>query len=75
MALTEKEMKDLEDQIPQLAREATANAFKRAIASGDTVVIAQGGKIYQINPDGSRFALKDLKVVQRKTKGKIIKIH
>jgi hypothetical protein len=75
MALTEKEIKELEEQIPQLAGEATANAFKRALASGDTVVIAQEGKIYQINPDGSRSELKALKALKRRSQSRFLTIR
>lgn len=54
MALTEKEIDYLEQQIPELAELATRQAFWQTLASGDSVLIAEDGFLIEIRPDGSR---------------------
>jgi hypothetical protein len=67
--LNEKEVTYLENQIPILAEYATKQAFWQALASGDSVLIAEDGKLIEVFPDGSRIFKKEIekpvKVTQR----------
>lgn len=60
MALTEKELDFLEQQIPDLAETATRRAFWATLASGDSAVIAEDGVIVSIRPDGTKTILKEI---------------
>lgn len=60
MELGEEAMQYMEDQIPELAQYATRQAYWHTLASGDTVVIAEDGKLWEIFPDGSRRYIKDI---------------
>jgi hypothetical protein len=67
--LNEKEVTYLENQIPILAEYATKQAFWQTLASGDSVLIAENGKLIEVFPDGSRTFRKEIekpvKVTQR----------
>ena len=60
MALSEKEISYLEEQIPQLAEYATKQAYWQTLASGDSVMIADDGKLIEVSPDGSRKFIKEI---------------
>ncbi len=60
MPLTEKALQYLEEQIPELAEHATRQAYWQTLASGDSVVIAEDGKLIEVFPDGSRTVLKEI---------------
>lgn len=60
MALTEKELDFLEQQIPELAETATRRAFWETLASGDSAVIVENGAIVEVKPDGTRTILKEI---------------
>lgn len=60
MKLTEEAMIYLEEQIPGLAERATNQAFLETLASGETVLIAENGKLIEIFPDGSRKVIKQI---------------
>jgi hypothetical protein len=63
-----------EEQIPQLAKTATKSAYKRVLASGNSVLISKNGEIRRVFPDGStEFVAKSVPDV-RMRKGTIIKI-
>ena len=51
--MDEKEMKFLEEHIPEMAQAATAQAYWAALASGCKVLIADGGKLIEVSPDGT----------------------
>lgn len=58
MPLTEKALDYLEQQIPELAEQATRQAYWRTLASGHNAVIVEDGHIVEVKPDGTRTILK-----------------
>jgi hypothetical protein len=64
----------LEKQIPRLAKNATALAFRRALTSGNKVLIAEAGELVEILPDGTRRAVGKLEPSVKMRKGQVIKI-
>lgn len=64
----------LEQQIPRLAKNATALAFRRALTSGNKVLVAEAGELVEILPDGTRRAVGKLKPSVQMRKGQVIKI-
>ena len=53
-------MRYVEDQIPELATQATQQAYWHTLASGNSVVVAQGGKLWEVFPDGTRRFIKEI---------------
>lgn len=53
-------MQYVEEQIPELAEQATRQAFWHTLASGDSVVVAHEGKLWEVFPDGNRKFVKDI---------------
>lgn len=49
-----------EEDIPRLASRAGRLAYERALAAGKSVVIAQGGVIFRVFPDGRKQVLKQI---------------
>lgn len=60
MALTEKEISYLEEQIPTLAEYATKQAYWQTLNDGDKVMVAENGNLIEISPDGSRKIVKEI---------------
>lgn len=58
--LSEQALTYLESQIPELAEQATKQAFWQTLASGDSVLIAEKGNLVEISPDGSRKFIKKI---------------
>lgn len=58
MALSEKALDYLEEQIPVLAEMALQKAYWQALASGDSVLIAENGQLIEVKPDGKKTVLK-----------------
>ena len=48
------------DQIPMLAAMATKQAYERALAAGQSVLIADNGALVEISPDGSRRVIRQI---------------
>lgn len=59
--LSIEEIDPLEGLIPQLAADATHAAYLRAVAAGYTLVVARGGSLVRIDPDGSETPLRALR--------------
>jgi hypothetical protein len=55
-----KKKQDIDDSIPDLAREATSAAFKKSIAAGNTVTIRKGNQIVEVNKNGIVRVIKDV---------------
>lgn len=67
-------IQEAEAKIPELAKNATKSAFRRVLASGNSVLISKDGEIRRVFPDG-KFELVKVNVPAFKTsKGTIIKI-
>ena len=60
MKLSEKEIDFLEQQIPELAALATRKAYWDALSSGQSVMIAEDGKLIEVFPDGSKKFIKNI---------------
>ena len=60
MELTEEAMTYLEERIPELAENATNQAFLETLAAGETVLIAEDGNIIEVFPDGYRKIIKQI---------------
>lgn len=58
MALSDKAVGYLEQQIPELAAIATQQAYWQTLASGDSVLVAENGQIVEVKPDGTRTYMK-----------------
>lgn len=64
MALTEKALDYLEQQIPELAEQATRQAYWQTLASGDSAVVVEDGNIVEVHPDGSKTIIKPIQEPQ-----------
>ena len=60
MPLSEEAMNFLEEQIPELAEGAFKTAYLKALSSGSSVLISEGGKLVEIFPDGKKKFIKNL---------------
>lgn len=58
--LNEQELNYLEQQIPILAEMATKQAYWQTLASGDKVMIAEEGKLFEVSPDGTKTFFKEI---------------
>jgi len=64
----------LERHIPKLAATATMHAHRRALASGNTVLIAESGELREVSPDGTRRTIRKIEPSLKMRKGQIIEI-
>jgi hypothetical protein len=60
MAPQEKQLLEMEAAFPKMAGAAFANAYKRALASGHSVLRSEHGAIYEVFPDGRRKLVKKI---------------
>lgn len=60
MAMSEEQMRRVEERIPELGRQAVARAVAKARSSGHTVTVGIEGDLFEIHPDGTRTFLKKL---------------
>ena len=58
MKLTEKEIQNLEKEIPNLADTAFRQAYFNALSSGSSVLIVENNELVEVFPDGSRKVIK-----------------
>lgn len=72
--LNEQNTQYVEKYIPTLAKNATVRAYRRALTSGSRVVIAEGGELKEVLPDGTRRTIKKIEPAVKMQKGQIIKI-
>lgn len=59
-ALSEEDVRRLEERIPELAAPAFAQAYRDALAAGSTVLIREGDALVEVSPDGTRRVLHSL---------------
>ena len=74
MSEQERKLRERELDIPAASGAAFADAFQQAIASGQSVLQAENGKIYEVFPDGRRRFIKQIQqptAVEPGTKVKI----
>ena len=60
IAMNEREIDYLEEQIPALAAAACKIAYWQALMSGNSVLIAENGEILEVFPDGTRKLVKKI---------------
>lgn len=67
---SDNELNYLEEHIPELAQNATQNAFYNALSGGNSVLESIDGKIYRVFADGTKEFVKEsnksVKVTSRK---------
>lgn len=71
---SEAATKRLENHIPLLAKLATTQAYRRALASGNKVLIAEAGLLKEVSPGGSVRIVRQIESPVRMQKGQIIEI-
>lgn len=74
MSRVNKTIQATEGQIPELAKSATKSAYRRVLASGNSVLVSKDGEIRRIYPDGSVEFVKEGVPAVKMRKGTIIKI-
>ena len=60
MKLDDEAIDYLENFIPELAALATRQAYLQALASGESVLIAENGQLIEIFPNGTKKIIKQL---------------
>lgn len=60
MKMNEKTLSFLEEHIPELAEAALKQAYWRALASGSSVLQAEGNSLVEVHPDGTKTYIKTL---------------
>jgi hypothetical protein len=75
MADLEKYIETLERQFPAVSGSAFAEARKRALESGNSVVQSEQGNICEVFPDGRRVVIKTIDPPTANVPGRIITIR
>jgi len=70
----ESHIEELEGQFPLLAGQAFAAACERVLASGDSVLQSEQGRIYEVSPDGRRVVVKSIEPPTPNVSGRRITI-
>lgn len=74
MSKVNKTVQATEEQIPELAKSAIKSAYRRVLASGNSVLVSKDGEIRRIHPDGSaEFVQRSVPAIKMQ-RGAIIKI-
>lgn len=60
MPTSEDALDHLESQIPVLSESAVTVAYWQTLASGESVLESDQGTIYEVFPDGTRKAIKQI---------------
>ncbi len=60
MALNDKMLDYLEAHFPELMATATKQAYWQTLASGQSVLIAEDGKLIEVFPDGTKKIIKEI---------------
>lgn len=58
--LREKEIDELERRFPEVAQVAFAEAYRRTLAAGYSVLVSDNGIIYEVFPGGTRKMIKQI---------------
>ena len=58
--MQEREIKYLEEHIPELAESAVTQAYWQSLAAGNSVLESENGIIYERFPDGSSKMVKEI---------------
>ena len=74
MKLDDEAIDYLEQFIPELAALATRQAYLQALASGQSVLIAENGQLIEIFPNGTKKLIKEIEHRKTAIVGNKIKI-
>ena len=74
MELNDKMIDYLEEHLPELMATATKQAYWQTLASGQSVLIAENGKLIEVFPDGTKKFVKDIIKPQSATIGEKIRL-
>jgi hypothetical protein len=72
--LSEEKNDELERRIPEWAEVALAQAYRRTLAAGYSVLVSDNGIIYEVFPDGTRKMIKQIEPPTLVVKGNKLKI-
>jgi len=75
MPYQENYIEELEIRFPALSGVAFANARERVLASGNSVLQSEKGRIYEVFPDGRRVVLKNIEPPTSNVPGRKITIR
>ena len=75
MTLSEEAMSYLEEHIPELAILAFKQAYWAALASGNSVLVSENGKLVEVFPDGKHKFIKHLAPAIQVTIGQRLEIN
>lgn len=67
-------LRDEDAEFPSLAVMAGRNAYERALHAGQKVLIAEGGVLYEVSPEGGRRVIKQLPPMIPVQKGRVLKL-
>ena len=73
MPFDEEQMHDIDNRVPELARQAVGEAIARARALGLSVTVRIDDDLVEVWPDGRRRVVKQLRPKVRIERGKRIK--
>ncbi len=74
MELSEQAIDYIEQHLPELMATATKQAYWQTLQSGNSVLIAENGKLLRVQPDGTKEFIKDLELPIKVVKGSRITI-
>lgn len=74
MSEDEKALRFLESQLPAVSGSAFADARRKTLASGQSVLQSEKGIIYEVFPNGSRVERKRVDAPRPFTKGTLIQL-
>jgi hypothetical protein len=72
--MSDQEIQELENQFPPVASSAFAAARERVLQSGQSVLQAENGVIYEVFPDGRRVERKKIEAPTRFAVGSVFTI-
>lgn len=58
--MSQDDFQQLENQFPALSGQAFAEARKRVLESGQSVLQSEGAFVYRVYPDGTKSVLKEI---------------
>ena len=60
MKLTEKEIQNLEEQFPYIAKSTARQACFNALSSGSSILTVENNEVVEVFPDGKRQVIKKI---------------
>jgi len=73
--LSENEIDERERRIPEMAGVAFAQACRRTLAAGHSVLVSDNGIIHEVFPNGTRKVIKQIEPPARVVKGSKLKVQ